>query len=407
MKFILNIEIKHTYHNQLFHLRRSLATLSDGSTTSGIPENISTSFLESQTRFNEKNIREKTNRTKQKFINILLRSSERNEEENAVSGNPKAIHNGTQTTIPPETEILLSLGPKFALPMTELQQVPFYHLMADAEQVLRTNPNTVIQDQTWCAVGNVITNYIHRMRNRNNQFEPITKFCNKAEEITRRFLKDNPNILVLKSDKGNKTVLMEASEYQQKMLELLENRNTYSPINVDPTSRFEKQNNSIVKRLHNLDLIDERTSRQLMKHNAGCPRIYGQPKAHKPGLPLRPVVPNITAPSYSLSKFVGKIFQRSLWTTNYRTSKIVDDQLKLNGYPKPLRSQIINRMNERNTNRSIEHSVQNLEYTYLSIPNIPHLSNMIDRVIRREYTQVRLAKYNVRKVNNMFSNDDD
>ncbi|XP_062714162.1 uncharacterized protein LOC134290945 [Aedes albopictus] len=593
MKSILNIEIKHTYH-KMEQLRRSLATLSDGITTSGIPENISTSFLESQARFNEKNIRERTNRTKRKFNNILLCSSERNEEENTISGNPKAIHNGTQTTIPPETEILLSLGPKFALPMTKLQQVPFYHLMADAE---------------------------------NNQFEPITKFCNKAEETTRRFLKDNPNILVLKSDKGNKTVLMEASEYRQKMLELLEDRNTYNPINADPTSRFEKQNNSIVKRLRNLDLIDERTSRQLMKHNAVCPRIYGQPKAHKPGLPLRPVVPNITAPSYSLSKFVGKIFQRSLvsrynirdsfefcefinnvtlpdehvlisldvkalftsipkslvmnsiitkwdeikpntnicldlfleivefcidssyfrfdgqhyeqvfgtamgiplspyiadWVMetlldtvvrmleiplpfirkfvddlitaiplsrlqhvidtfnsydihiqftyemevdnklpyldmlltrhsnqNVTTSwyqkpiasgrflqyqsfhplgqklnvaqnfarrvnqlstnldeqskrKIVDDQLKLNGYPKPLRSRIINRMNERNTNRSIQHSVQNLEYTYLSIPNIPHLSNMIDRVIRREYTQVRLAKYNVRKVNNMFS----
>ncbi|XP_062705479.1 uncharacterized protein LOC134287552 [Aedes albopictus] len=622
MKSILNIEIKHTYH-KIEQLRRNLATLSDGITASGIPEDISRGFFESQAKFNEKNIRERTNRTKRKFNNILLRSREQNTEENTMSGNPKAIHNGTQTTIPPETEILLSLGPKFALPMTDLEQVPFYHLMADVEQVIKTNPNTVTQDQTRCAVANVITNYIHRMRNRNNQFEPIAKFCNKAEETTRRFLKDNPNILVLKSDKGNKTVLMEASEYRTKMLELLEDRNTYNPIPADPTSRFERQNNSIVKRLQNLDLIDKRTTRQLIKHNSVCPRIYGQPKAHKPGLPLRPVVPNTTAPSYSLSKFVGKIFQRSLvskynirdsfefcefinnvtlpdehvlisldvkvlftslvmssiitkwdeikpntnicldlfleivefcidssyfrfdgqhyeqvfgtamgnplspyiadWvmetlldtvvrmlqiplpfirkfvddlitaiplsqlkhvidtfnsydihiqftyelevdnklpyldmlltrhsdqkvTTSWyqkpiasgrflqyqsfhplgqklnvalnfarrvnrlstdldeqSTRKIIDDQLKMNGYPKPLRSRIINRMNERNTDRSVQHSAQNLEHTYLSIANIPHLSNMIDRVIRREYTNVRLAMYNVRKVNNMFS----
>ncbi|XP_062698654.1 uncharacterized protein LOC134284184 [Aedes albopictus] len=184
--------------------------------------------------------------------------------------------------------------------------------MADVELVIKSNPDEATQDRTRCAVANAITNHIHRFNNQNTHFDPLVRFCSTAEDITRKFLKENPNVLVLKSDKGNKTVLMDAEEYKQKMKELLQDNQTYKPIDKDPTLRFERQNNSLVKRLRNLDLIDDRTAKELTKYNAVCPRIYGQPKAHKPGLPLRPVVPNVTAPSYNLSKYVGKILQQSL-----------------------------------------------------------------------------------------------
>ncbi|XP_062715777.1 uncharacterized protein LOC134291698 [Aedes albopictus] len=47
-------------------------------------------------------------------------------------------------------------------------------------------------------------------------------------------------------------------------------------------------------------------------YKATAPRIYGAPKAHKEGLPLRPVVPCMTSPSYTLSQYVGKIIQKSI-----------------------------------------------------------------------------------------------
>ncbi|XP_058815363.1 uncharacterized protein LOC131678929 [Topomyia yanbarensis] len=75
-------------------------------------------------------------------------------------------------------------------------------------------------------------------------------------------------------------------------------------------------NNDFAKRLLNLNLIDKKSAAQLTTYNAVCPRIYGQPKAHKDGLPLRPVVPNMTAPSYNLSKFVGQIINNSI-TSQY------------------------------------------------------------------------------------------
>ncbi|XP_055589013.1 uncharacterized protein LOC129741318 [Uranotaenia lowii] len=96
------------------------------------------------------------------------------------------------------------------------------------------------------------------------------------------------------------------------MLKLISDDKTYSLLNKDPTTGFEKANNRIIKRLADLNLIDKVMKHRLTANNSICPRIYGLPKAHKPELPLRPVVPNITAPSYNLSKFIGKIIQNSI-----------------------------------------------------------------------------------------------
>ncbi|XP_055522574.1 uncharacterized protein LOC129716759 [Wyeomyia smithii] len=105
---------------------------------------------------------------------------------------------------------------------------------------------------------------------------------------------------------------MLAEDYKQKMLSMLNDNKTYLPIPRDPTSRYQRTNNEFAKRLLNLNLIDKQTATRLTTYNAICPRIYGQPKAHKPNLPLRPVVPNMTAPAYNLSKFIGKIIQNSI-----------------------------------------------------------------------------------------------
>ncbi|XP_062713674.1 uncharacterized protein LOC134290533 [Aedes albopictus] len=109
---------------------------------------------------------------------------------------------------------------------------------------------------------------------------------------------------------------MDKNEYATKMKQLLTSDKTYVTVDKDPTSSFQTKNNSIVRRLQDLKLIDTRTAMKLRTYKAVCPKIYGQPKAHKAGLPLRPVVPCMTAPSYELSKFVGSILRKSL-TSKY------------------------------------------------------------------------------------------
>ncbi|XP_062713448.1 uncharacterized protein LOC134290344 [Aedes albopictus] len=104
---------------------------------------------------------------------------------------------------------------------------------------------------------------------------------------------------------------MSLADYDDKMTQLIDNTTTYEKLNADPINRYERMNNNIVKRLHALQLISDREKYHLTSYNAVCPRIYGQPKAHKPNLPLRPVVPNTTAPTINLCKYMADILQRS------------------------------------------------------------------------------------------------
>ena len=113
---------------------------------------------------------------------------------------------------------------------------------------------------------------------------------------------------------------MYTKDYEEKMSMLVNDEDTYKNLSRDPTNKFQTKNNNFVQRLKHLKLIDTKTARGLTVYNAICPRIYGQPKAHKDSLPLRPVVPNITAPTYKLSKYLCEILQKSLSSKHNTTS---------------------------------------------------------------------------------------
>lgn len=116
------------------------------------------------------------------------------------------------------------------------------------------------------------------------------------------------------------TVIIQRADYDRKMQALVNDTTTYEKLRADPTIRFQNGNNSIIKTLMDLHLIDNRTANDLKSNNSICPRIYGQPKAHKLDLPFLPVIPNITAPTYKLAKYIANILQNSLHSRHNTTS---------------------------------------------------------------------------------------
>ncbi|XP_062711953.1 uncharacterized protein LOC134289692 [Aedes albopictus] len=143
-----------------------------------------------------------------------------------------------------------------------------------------------------------------------------SRFLTHACTATRRFIKDNPDVVIVESDKGKQTVLLYEKDYDSKMREMLADQHTYEVTAANPTSGYQRMNNNIVSRLRSLSLIVFfvffKTAYQLKTNAAQCPRIYGLPKVHKQNMPLRPVVSNIGAPTYMLSKYIGKILQASI-----------------------------------------------------------------------------------------------
>lgn len=312
-KTILNLEIKHTYYKlkRLDEGRHQLWAEIERQ----LPRQESDRFLLSQREFEGRSVTNNMHRVNQKQNRILQRTM--NEEHTTTPTlNEKAVHNGCGKPVPKLAEVLMSLGHNFALPYTEVADVPMYHLMADIECILATHKDKLVEDRTRSKLVNQMQNYIHRTRHTSRFKDPSANFFDEAAETTRKFVKDNPDVVILKADKGNKTVLMKREEYEEKMKALVDVPTTYEKLPRDPTQTHIDKTKEYVERLRSLKLIDGKQANQLKSRTAVCPKIYGQPKAHKPGLPLRPVVPCMTAPTYELSKFVANIIQTS-FTSKY------------------------------------------------------------------------------------------
>ncbi|XP_062715035.1 uncharacterized protein LOC134291375 [Aedes albopictus] len=310
-KTLLNVEIEDAFyrikvlHRELAHLKSQIINETDSV--------IHQQFFTSQEFAFHGNLHNRTDQTNKKLRRIVSRAMDDNQDR-LPEGNEKAILNTTTKAIPPEANILLSMGPKFVLPYKTPSHIPFFHLIADVENVLSLGEDQDVRERTRCQVVNHIQNFIQRFPS--NSPSQLERFCHKAEVQTRKFVKDNPDILITEADKGNRTVVMSLEEYDGKMMQLVNDPDTYEQLRSDPTDKYQRKNNSMVQRLVNLQLIDGKTKYQLMCYNAVCPRIYGLPKAHKQGMPLRPVVPNVTAPTYHLSKYIAHILQSS-FTSEY------------------------------------------------------------------------------------------
>lgn len=305
---VLNIEIKHTFYkiNKLNCELQNLKHQIIHKTNAQVAE----MFIFSQELSYNRIFYQKQKQTNKKFQNLLAIST--HVHAHIPTKNEKAILNTTKKEIPKEVAILLSLSPKFSLQQTSFPQQQLYHLLAETETILKTNPDTKIQDKTRCMITNSIHNFVNDYHN--NMKDPEVKFLKIAQTAAKKFLQSNPDICVLPADKGNRTVIMSLEEYDLKMKALLSDTRTYTTTKTDPTNRFQTANNNIVKRLLDLKLIDSYTASKLKTYTATCPRIYGQPKAHKQDLPLRPVVPGMTSPSYNLSKYICRIYQMSIET---------------------------------------------------------------------------------------------
>lgn len=160
------------------------------------------------------------------------------------------IFNYTNLEIPIEAKRILSVGPKFGIPLTK-KEIPFHTIIKDIEFCISSqNLNDNEKDLIRSNAINIITNHCNSLE-RFDKYDRIIKDFNK----TKHFLKNNDNLMVSKSDKGNSTVLIWKDEYFSHMNNMLDDEGTYKLINKDPTPKFQTEANKILKLLVDLDHI--------------------------------------------------------------------------------------------------------------------------------------------------------
>ena len=101
--------------------------------------------------------------------------------------------------------------------------------------------------------------------------------------------KKSKDLKIVPADKGNATVVMANYQCQQKMEEHV-NSGTYSLLKKNPTESLSIKLDAVLKKLLKEDKISKSFYDNSRVLHPRAPQIYGLPKIHKPGNPIRPIV---------------------------------------------------------------------------------------------------------------------
>ena len=97
------------------------------------------------------------------------------------------------------------------------------------------------------------------------------------------------------------------SDYRKKILDLLNDVDTYEPLKKDPTNLYKTKLVNILRDWKTNKSISDNLYHRLYPTSDLPPRFYGLPKIHKANIPLRPIVSSIGNITCSISRYLTQV----------------------------------------------------------------------------------------------------
>jgi uncharacterized protein YoxC len=183
-----------------------------------------------------------------------------------------------------------------------LNFVPDYHKRNDIVESV-VDVETVLKTQSFSVQNEIRKNITPTIQKAKNQISNRNKnSTNTAVSDIITSLK-NKNCVYMKADKGNKLVILDKTDYEERMNTLITD-SQYTKIKRSPLSKMVKDTTDIVKEV--TSVFGRRFKWRLKVSNPQVPMLYGLPKIHKPGNKMRPILSNVNAPTSKLAKWVVK-----------------------------------------------------------------------------------------------------
>jgi len=153
---------------------------------------------------------------------------------------------------------------------------------------------------------------MHNLLSKTMYNHPIDKKIITLLESTKKFLKNNPNILFTRADKGSITVALDKNDYINKIDNMLNDTDTYTKINKNPTKKLINDIRVMLAGWKTKEYITQGTYNSIYCSDGNLPRAYGLPKIHKPGLKFRLIISSIDSPTHSLAEFLHTIITKNI-----------------------------------------------------------------------------------------------
>jgi len=236
----------------------------------------------------------------------------KNKSEEIVMNNDKWLVNLSNTDIPSDIKNLLAFGEKFALNIS-LNKNNIIDLILNLESCTDDKRLNIDKPSIKNNIVNVLTNELSKPKP--NIFKKEETTINKLIRKSRTFIKNNPQIIIARSDKGNTTVIANRNDYNEKLNKLLSDKTTYEVVKkryrlgkeIDDTVTTQGKFNTFITLLCHKKVIDDKKAKELRRYNSQPAKLYGLFKIHKINNPIRPIVAYCGSPGEALANFYNEI----------------------------------------------------------------------------------------------------
>ena len=114
----------------------------------------------------------------------------------------------------------------------------------------------------------------------------------------------------MRPDKGRGTVVLDKSDYIDKMNDILNDDAKFQIVgqpNFSTIFKIEDKINRFLKHLKDSSIITDNVYSDLYATGTSFGVLYGLPKIHKQNLPLRPILAAYNTPNYKIAKYLCNI----------------------------------------------------------------------------------------------------
>lgn len=287
-----------------------------------------------------------------------------------ITFNSKAFINRSSIDAPEDIKILLSFGWKFLAPYITKER-NLHLVLAQLEKCIDDVVPPLAHHEAFLDIS-----YLLKERNRlvrNN----TRRWLNFVNFRTREFLEDNNKLIfATRSDKGSHTVLINISDYNSAISEMLNDHKSYLMIGSNDEISIQRaliplisKENSIMRFLANNPLTKALTTKAYQPNLLQLASFYGLPKIHKETFALRPIVSMMNSPGHG----IGTVFNEMLNVIFPRTSFHIKDSYEAKKFFDEVRIE--------NDSRLVSFDVVSM------FTNIPR--NLVKNIVMKEHLEFK------------------
>ena len=171
-------------------------------------------------------------------------------------------------------------------------------------------------------------NFLQRLQTMAFEFIELSKqsMDNLSDEEHRALesLSKDKSIIITKADKGNAVVIQNVDDYILKCKQLISDSSKFRKLYQDPTIKRETSLQNKLRQLKKKERISNELYKAIYPNGSKAGVLYGLPKIHKNGTPIRPIISQIGAYNYKTAKFLVKILTPLLDNSNVTLSDTFD-----------------------------------------------------------------------------------